>query len=163
MKKLFLILIVLQISIFSLQAQTVEEEKAQLKQINRQLVADYQAAKLDDALSGAQKAVDLSLKIYGAESLETAVAYKNLGIIYRAKKKYKEAIVNLQKAVEIYRLKPEQNAKLLAQTLDELAVAFVRDGDEKKTAEIYIEALAIAEKAYGKDSKEILPFLKSIP
>lgn len=162
MKKLILFLIIFQISIFSLQAQTSSEEKEQLKKVNQELVANYKAGKLDNALSLAQKAVELSQKIYGAESLETATAYKNLGIIYRAKKKYKEAITNLQKAVEIYRLKPNQNAKAIAQTLDELALAFALEGDNKQAEVIYTEALATAEKAYGKESKEILPFLKSM-
>lgn len=162
MKKLFLILIVFQLSIFSLQAQTSAEEKEQLKKVNQDLVVNYKAGKLDNALSSAQKAVELCQKIFGADSLETATAYKNLGIIYRAKKKYKEAITNLQKAVEIYRVKSDQNAKAIAQTLDELALAFALDGDSKRAEIIYTEALATAEKAYGKESKGILPFLKSM-
>lgn len=162
MKKIILLFIVFQLSIFSLQAQTSTEDKEQLKKINQELVTNYKAGKIDNALGFAQKAVDLTVKIYGAESLETATAYKNVGILYRAKKKYKEAIANLQKAVEIYRLKPDQNAKAIAQILDELALAFALDGDEKKAEETYTSALATAEKAYGKESKEILPFLKAM-
>ncbi len=162
MKKTILFFIVFQSSIFTLQAQTTTEEKEQLKKVNQELVANYKAGKLDNALSSAQKAVDLSNKIYGAESLETAIAYKNLGIIYRTQKKNRESVLNLQKALEIYRLKPEQNVKLIAQTLDELALAFALDGDEKKAEEIYTEAIELAEKAYGKEGKEILPFLKSM-
>ena len=162
MKKTVLLFIIFQLSIFLLQAQTSTDEKEQLKQINQELVTKFKAGKMDDALSLAQKAVDLSLKIYGAESLETAVSYKNLGIIFRVKKKYKEAIANLQKATEIYRLKPEQNAKSIAQTLDELSLAFALNGDTKQAEVTYTLALTTAEKAYGKESKEILPFLKSM-
>jgi TonB family protein len=162
MKQIILLFLIFQLSIFTLQAQNTAEDKEQLKQTNQELLANYKAGKLDNALSAAQKALNLSNKIYGAEALETASAYKNLGIIYLSKKKYKEATANLQKTVEIYRLKPDQNAKATAETLDKLALAHALGGDEKKAEEIYTEALTTAEKAYGKESKEILPFLKSM-
>ncbi|CAN5561184.1 hypothetical protein BH10ACI1_BH10ACI1_10070 [soil metagenome] len=73
MKKLFLILILFQLSIFSLQAQNSAEDHAELIKANQELVANNKAGKLDNALSLAQKVVDLSIKINNADSINGGV------------------------------------------------------------------------------------------
>jgi TonB family protein len=161
MNKLILIFVIFQSTFFSLQAQTVPGEKENLKQVNQQVAASYKAGKLDDALKFAQQAVDLSVKVFGAEHTETATAYINLGTIYQAKKKYKDAGASLQKALSILRSAPGANEKTTARTLNDLALALALDGDRKQAEQTYLLALASAEKAFGKESREILPFLKT--
>jgi TonB family protein len=161
MKKLILIFVISQFSLFSLNAQTSPDDKENLKQVNRQVIASYKARKFDEALKFARQAVDLSVKAFGAEHAETATAYTNLGTIYQSKKKYREAAANLQKALSIYRLKSGAGEKAAARVLNDLALIYVLDGDKKQAEQTYILALASAENAFGKESAEILPFLKS--
>ena len=162
MKKLILILAVMQLFVFSNYAQTSADDKEKLKQLNAEVVTKYKAGKIDDAVAPAKQAVELSLKVFGAEHNETASAYVNLGTLYRLKKKYKEAAENLQKAVAIYNLKPAANGKALARTMDGLALAYALDGDKKRAGEIYVQALTVAENTYGKESADVVPFLRSL-
>jgi TonB family protein len=161
MKKLILIFVISQALLFSLHAQTAPDDKENLKQVNRQVVASYQAGKYDDALKFAQQAVDLSVKIFGDEHVETGTAYANLAAIYQAKKKYKEAVAGFEKTLSIYRRKPGAGEKMTARILSDLAFAQALGGDRKQAEQTYQLALASAENAYGKDSREMLPFLEA--
>lgn len=161
MKKLILIFVISQSLLFSLHAQTTPDDKENLKQVNQQTVASFKAGKYDDALKFAQQAVDLSVKVFGAEHAETATAYTNLATIYQAKKKYEEAAANFQRALSIYRSTTGADEKRTARVLDDLAFVYALDGDRKLAEQTYHLALESAEKAYGKESREILPFLKS--
>ena len=76
---------------FTLIAQTSSAEQEKLKKANEETIAAYKVGKFGDALKQAQTALDLTIKIFGAEHLETATSYSNLGEIYSAGKKYKEA------------------------------------------------------------------------
>lgn len=158
MKKILLTLTIIQIFVISLHGQMTIDEKEQFKQINEELVVKFKEGKIDDAFDLARKAVDLSIKIYGAESIETATTYKNLGIIYRNKKKYKDSVVYLQKALDIYRTKPNENGRVIAQTLKDMVFSFVADYDIENAESFCNEALKIALKSFGKDSKELLSF-----
>jgi TonB family protein len=162
MKKLILILAVMQLFLFSIYAQTPADDKEKLKQLNAEVISKYKAGKIDDAVAPAKQAVELSLKVFGAENNETASAYVNLGTLYRLKKKYKEATENLQKAVAIYNLKPAANGKSLAKTMDNLALAYALDGDKKRAGETYVQSLTVAENTYGKESADVVPFLRSL-
>lgn len=165
MKKLILIFVVFQLLHFSLHAQpaVTADDKKNLKQVNQQTVAAYQAGKLDEALKLAQQAVDFSVKVFGSEHAETATAYANLGAIYQAKKKYKDAAAGFEKAISIYRLqKSGTDEKTIAKILNDLAFVYALGADKKQAGETYLQALESAEKAYGKDSRELLPFLKSL-
>ncbi len=158
MKKLIFTIILL--SVCSIHAQTGDKET--LEQINQNVVSSYQNQKIDDALKFAQQAVDLSLKIYGAENLETATAYTNLGVIYRDKKKYKESVENLQKAADIYRKLPALQGEKLINIIGVLAFSQFLDGRKKEAETNYLKALEIAESKFGKESKEnFMPMLNA--
>jgi tetratricopeptide (TPR) repeat protein len=159
MKKIIVSLIALQLFAFSIGAQTTDREK--LKNLNLQVVINFKAGNVDGALTLAKQAIELSSKVSATDS-ETAAAYFNLGTLYRFKNKYKEATENLQKALSIYQLDPAKNGRSLAKTLHISADVYALDGDEKKAVETYKLAYTTAETAFGKDSKEILPFLKSM-
>jgi TonB family protein len=162
MKRILLFLIVIQLLTFSVVAQISSENKEKLAQANQQLMTSYKAGRLDEALKFARESVDLTLKTFGADHAETATAYVNLGTIYRLKKRYDDAAENLQKAVNIYNLKPGQNGKSLAKALDGLAFALALSGEKKRAEENYLLALTAAENAFGKEAKDVLPYLKSL-
>ncbi len=162
MKKIILIFAIIQVMSFSLIAQTSTEEIEKLKQANQETVAKYKAGKFNDALKSAQTALDLTIKIYGAEHLEMATSYTNLGAIYRADKKYKEAVENFQKAFVIYQQNPTQNAGRIAKTSESLGITLALDGKKKQGEEFFLQSVTSAENAFGKESKDILPYLKSL-
>lgn len=150
MKKLIFIIIF--VTVCSIHAQT--DDKETLKQINQNVVSSYQNQKIDEALKFAQQAVELSLKIYGMESLETAAAYSNLGVIYREKKKYKESVENLQKAADIYQKLPGLKSDKLVDAFEMLAFSQFLDGNKTEAEANYLQALEIIENKFGKESKE---------
>ncbi len=149
MKKLLITIILL--TVCAVQAQI--DEKETLKQINENVVSSYHNQKFDEALKFAHQAVDLSIKIYGNERPETAVTYANLGVIYREKKKFKESIESLQKAVEVYRKIPDLNKELIA-AYETLAFSQFLDGKQTESEANYLQAIEIAETNFGKESKE---------
>ncbi len=156
MKKLLITIILL--TVCSAHAQT--DDKETLKQINQNVVSSYQNQKFDEALKFAQQAVDLSLKIYSAENLETATAYTNLGVIYRDKKKYKESVENLQKAADINQKLPDLESEKLVDVFELLAFSQFLNGDKKEAEANYLKVLEIVENKFGKESKEsFLPTL----
>jgi TonB family protein len=152
MKKLTLIIILL--TAYSVSAQTGDKEK--LKQLNQNVISLYRSGKFDEALKEARQAVDLSSKVHGLESLETAAAYTNLGIILRDKKKFKEAVGNFQKSVEIYRKNETANGKALYEVYDVLAASQFLGGMEKEAETSYLKAAETAKSIFGKESKETL-------
>ena len=162
MKIVILFFLLIQAMSFSLSAQTSAEETAKLKQVNQETIAAYKSGKIGDALKSAQAALALTLKIFGAEHIETATSYSNLGAIYRADKKYREAAENFQKALAIYQKNPKQNAGEIAQTSESLGILLALDGKKKQGEELLLQSITSAENAFGKQSIEILPYLKSL-
>lgn len=152
MKKLLITIILL--TVCSVHAQT--DEKETLKQINQNANSAYQNQKLDDAIKFAQQAVDLSLKIYGAKNVETAVAYTNLGVIYRDKKKFRESIENLQTAVDIYQKTSDIKNQEIIVAYQTLAYSQLLNGKGKEAEASYLKSVEVAENLFGKDSREVI-------
>ena len=151
MKKLLITIILLSAGI--VHAQT--DEKDTLRQLSQNALSAYQNQKLDEAIKFGQQAVDLSLKIFGKNSLDTAVAYTNLGVIYREKKKFKESIENLQKAVEVYESDQSLKNKDQLTAYETLAYSQVLGGKEAEAEINYLKAIKVAEEKFGKESKEL--------
>jgi tetratricopeptide (TPR) repeat protein len=102
MKKLVFLIILA--AVFSARAQTsADAERQSLIKPNETVVSLYRGQKFDEALKAARQTVDLSVKVYGGERIQTAIAYTNLGTIYREKGKFDESIENLQKALTFTR------------------------------------------------------------
>jgi tetratricopeptide (TPR) repeat protein len=151
MKKL-LITIILLISV-CVQAQT--DDKTTLKELNQKLVESYKNNKFDDSLKFANQAVELSLKIYGTENAETAVAYSNLGTIQREKKKYKDSISSFQKANEIYLKLPNLKGNGLIESYENLAFSQYLNKNYDESTISYLKAIELSEVKSGKENKEL--------
>ncbi len=132
------------------------DDKAILKELNLKLVESYKSDKLDDALKFAGQAVDLSLKIYGTDNAETAVAYSNLGIIQREKQKYKDSISSLQKTVEIYLKFTNLKGNGLIESYQNLALSRFYNGKFEDSTTNYLKAIEQIESKFGQESKESL-------
>lgn len=153
MKKLVILIILAVIS--PVHAQTADEKET-LTKLNENVIALYKIQKYDEALKSAQQALDLSLKINGENVDETAAAYKILGVVYREKSKYKISAENLQKAFEIYRRKPQPNARNLFEIYNLLALSQSLGGMRKEAEANYLKAIEVAETIFGRDAKENL-------
>lgn len=158
MKKLIFI-IVLSTVCFA-QAQTDDNET--LKQINQNVVSSYKNQKFDEALKFAQQAVDLSVKIYGVENREIAVAYANLGAIYQKKRKFKESIEFLEKAIDVYQKTPNFKGVGLIEAYETLAYSQFLSGKETESQTSYTKAVEVSERIFGKESKESFPPILSL-
>lgn len=151
MKKLIIIIIL--IMAFSAFAQTSDKEA--LEKSNENVASAQSNKKYGDAIKFAHQSVDLSLKIYGDKNRLTAIAYENLGLLYREDKKYKLASENLQKAIEIYQKDLKQNGTDLASVYEKLALAQLLDKQVMEAETSYLKAIEIAESISGSDSKEV--------
>lgn len=135
----------------SVQAQTGDKET--LKQINQNVVSSYKNQKFDEALKLAQQAVDLSVKLYGVENRETAVAYANLGAIYQQKKRFKESIDVIQKAIGIYQKIPNFKGRELVEAYETLAYSQFLSDKITESQSSYAMALEASERIFGNESK----------
>jgi len=154
--KIILIIIFLLTSI-SVHGQT--DEKETLKQVTQSVISTYKSGKFDDAQKFAQQALDLNIKIYGNDDLETATAYSNLGVILRERKKYKESVVNLQKAVDIYQKKLESQTGNLVELFESLALSQMLDGKIPEAEANHLKVVEIVETKFGRESKESLSLI----
>jgi TonB family protein len=149
-----LIISIILIASVCVYAQT--DDKTALKELNQKLVDSYKNNKLDDALKYANQAVELSLKIFGADNAETAVAYSNLAIIQQQKQKYSESIFWLQKSIEIYGKLTNLGKGVLSKSYERLAENYALFGKQNETEESYIKSLELCERDFGLESKETL-------
>lgn len=116
----------------------------------------------------ARQVLDLSIKIYGADSEETAIAYGNLGRLYYLTEKRRESVENYEKALEIYKKDASKNELMYAGTMQKIGAVimseFVNIDRRKldKAEEMFTKSLGIIENRFGAESRESLPFLKSL-
>jgi TonB family protein len=160
MKKIISIVGVLLMSVALLNAQTVSDnDKAALEQLNRRVIEASNAGRFDDAADLARQTLERTIKLFGNNSEDTAIAYFNLGEIYRAKKDYKKSIENLEKALEIYRQDEEKYRARIARTAQGLGISYGNERNEVKAEQYLLMALSAAKQAFGKEDKATLPFI----
>jgi tetratricopeptide (TPR) repeat protein len=151
MKKLIITIILLA----SVSVYAQPDDKTTLKELNQKLVESYKNNKLDDALKFSNQAVELSLKIFGADNVETAVAYTNLGTIQREKKKFKESVLSFQKANEIYLKISNVKGNGLIESYENLAFSQYLNKKYDESILLYLKAIELSEVKSGKENKEL--------
>lgn len=160
MKKIIFAIVFCLAASISVKLQTVSEaDKAALEQLNRRVIEASNAGRLGDAEGLARQALDRAIKLFGGDNEETAVAFFNLGEIYLSKKEYKKAIENLHPALGIYQQKEDKFRQKIAQTALSLGIAHGFDRNNISAEKYLLIAVDAAEKAYGKQNKEILRFI----
>ncbi|MFN0280297.1 MAG: tetratricopeptide repeat protein [Pyrinomonadaceae bacterium] len=143
-------------------SQNTAEDKDKLNRANSQLVTKYKLGEYDDALKFAKIALDLAISTFGADHVETAKSYKNIGEIYRVKRKYRESAENFQKAYLIYQKDIVRNGELIGKILDSLGTVLALDGKKAEAEPLLLQAASNAEAVFGKETKETLPALKTL-
>ncbi len=162
MNKVVNSILVLLLVIYSAAAQNTESDKDKLKRTNQALIEKYQTGKFDDALKLANIALGQTMAIYGADNVETAVSYTNIGEIYRAKLKYHESAENLQIALAIYQKNPIRHLSAMTKILDSLGLVLTLDKRQVEAEPMFTQAVSNTEKIFGPETKQTLTSLKSL-
>ncbi len=143
-------------------AQEGPSDKEALDKANKEIELNFMEKKYDLALVPARELLKLSIKVYGAEHEETAIAYANVGAVLRELKKYDEAAENYAKAAAIYQKNEAKNGGRLANTTANMADTLRSAGKFSEAEAAYKSALGTAEKYFGNEDKKLLPFLYSL-
>ena len=91
---------------------------AEADQLDAQIGTLYKQQKFDQALQLAQKELALREKASGPDSPSVAGVYRNIGELYFAKGKYKEAIAAYHRFLEMYEKAAGVNSPKLVEPLD---------------------------------------------
>ncbi len=118
---------------------------------NIAIVQCYQK-EYDRADENCQKAKEMLEKINAPES-EFATVYNIGAIISQAKGNYKEAVVNMNKALELTKNKFGEKSVHLVQIYNSLGESYLELGEYQEALECAKKALEIAEKSLGSEHK----------
>jgi TonB family protein len=157
MRILIIVIIVCFITSFSANAQNDMEknsgttnqsaEVAEIERINGEVKKMFRSGKYDEALKLAKQELDLRIKLYGAEGKDVAVAYSNIGSIYRAKDKPNEAITALKQALTISEKNNLGESSQAAVVMSELGFSYSLSNNNTAAEEWFMKAIATAERA----------------
>jgi adenylate cyclase len=140
-----------------------------LKKILSTKIADSTRVNVLNALSKSlfNNNPDTSIVIAGsakllAESINyktgLALAFKNIGKGYYLEGKYKEAILNWQQAIEVYKILNDKTG--VANMLNNQGAVYFNQGDDAKALELYLQSLKMSEAL--NDTLRILTSLTNI-
>lgn len=161
MKPSLLSILVLLLFSFMAAAQTSQEAE-KLKNLNADVVVQYQLGEYDDALKLARSALLLANSIYGVEHIQTATSHINIGEILRTKRKYRESAEHLKTAYAFLRKDIVRNEATITRVFESLGTVLTLDKKQDEAEPFFTEAIANAEQTFGKETKETLPALTSL-
>ncbi len=131
--------------VFAQNGSNPSPAQTKLAGLNAEVVKLYQAGKLSEALTLAEKLRQRSETLLGANDPQTILAWLNVGEIQLGLKKFKEAGVSFRQALKLQELKSGPETALVS-TLTRLAFAVYNDGKNDEAEKILTRALAICEK-----------------
>jgi CHAT domain-containing protein/Tfp pilus assembly protein PilF len=116
----------------------------------------YSASDANKALENYSKALKIYQKIYGeSKNLSLAIAYNNLGIIYRQQKDFNAAIINFDKVLAIYTAIYSEKHPNVAFTYSNIGQVFLERNSFTKAEENFKMALNIYVQNFGEKHPEI--------
>jgi tetratricopeptide (TPR) repeat protein len=117
--------------------------------LNQQVQTLFKQGKYQEAIPLAEKAVELTKRVYGAEQPNTAQSLNNLAVLYRVMGEYAKAEPLFQEALRIRQrvLGPEH--PFTALSLNNLAGLYQAMGEYAKAELLFQEALRILQKVFG--------------
>ena len=115
-----------------------------------------QARQMDDA------ALALDRNLYGTNSLQTAGALTDQGLILAREGKLPEAEVTFNEALDISRQFSGETGPNVASLLNYLADIYTQEGRYKKAEALARETLAIRQKLFASDSLEVAQSLRTL-
>lgn len=141
-------------------AQSDTKSVEELQRLNKQVVAEYQAFKFDDALKTADSSLKLAISLFGENSLEAALSYEYLGEIYLAQEKSGLATTNLQTAWSIHQKNSFRNISRAGRVLTQLVPAMIANKKESELKEMLSQIINAADSG-DQISVTLLPFALS--
>jgi tetratricopeptide (TPR) repeat protein len=117
---------------------------------------------LDEADIAAKRIVGLAIKVYGAQSRETANALNNLGIVQHGNGQYDAAIQNFTSSVEIIEQVEDRLNGALVNPLKGLGSAQLSNGRPDQARKTFTRAAHITEVNEGPHNLDQVEILESI-
>jgi len=137
-------------------AATERERRLQdARKLDAESVRLYNAGKYDEALSLAERAVEIHRNELGPEHPDVAQSLRILAIIYRDKGNYEKAESLFQHALDINEKALGPEHPNVATTLNALAVLYSKRGEYARAEPLYERSLTIREKALGPEHLEV--------
>jgi CHAT domain-containing protein/tetratricopeptide (TPR) repeat protein len=144
------------------QAGSRLEELEEASRLNEQVMKLYGEGRYAEAVTPAERALNILEKALGPDHQDVAIGLDNLAQLYskkgdlaRAEPLYVRALAVREKA-----LGPEH--PLVATSLNNLAELYRTKGDYALAEPLYYRALAIDEKAFGPEHPELAPALNNL-
>lgn len=109
----------------------------------------------DRAIPFIEKALHITLKLYGEEHTDIANGYNNLGLAYNRKGEYDKAISYGELALIISKKLYGEDHPDVATSYNNLGLVYDDKGEYDKAISYYELALEIGKKLYGKDDPNI--------
>jgi CHAT domain-containing protein/Tfp pilus assembly protein PilF len=151
------------IELVELRAATENDRALQeARNLSAEFMLLYRAGKFDEALSHAERILEMRRKILGEESFIVAVSLNRLAIIHSIKADYARVEPLYRRALAIFEkvLAPEHFA--FGDIYNNLASLYYTTGDYEKAEVFYRRGLAIREKALGPDHTEVAASLNNL-
>jgi tetratricopeptide (TPR) repeat protein len=130
--------------------------------LNQQINQLIEQGKYQEAISIAERAVEVAKRVRGLEHPETATNLNNLGELYRAMHEYTKAEPLLQEALRIRQKIFGPEHPYTAQSLNNLAELYKDMGEYGKAEPLYQEALRICQKVLGPENPDTASSLNNL-
>ena len=117
---------------------------------------------LDEAENVAKRIIELSIRVSGATSTETAKALSNLGLIQHRNENYSAAEQNFQSSVEIIEDNEDQLSALLVNPLKGLGASQLANGRPDLAARTYRRAVHVTHVNEGPHNLDQIEILEAL-
>ncbi len=129
-------------------------ERAAYDDLSAKVVSAIRANDFGAAEVMATQLVELSKKVNGATSRDTAIATMNLAYSQKQQNKFDKAIQNFQGAIDILEKLGNLKNRELIDAYEGLAHTYFLNGKSKLAVQAYLTAVSSADKRFGSESKE---------
>ncbi|GAK60191.1 kinesin light chain-like protein [Candidatus Vecturithrix granuli] len=142
--------------------QAPEDELAQAKQLNQQVIRLYQQGQYAEAIPLAEQELAIREKASGPEHPDTATSLNNLAVLYKTMGNYAQAEPLYQRALVIREKALGAEHPDTAQSLNSLATLYYGMGDYAQAESLYQSVLAIRKKVLGPEHPAIATSLNNL-
>jgi CHAT domain-containing protein/Tfp pilus assembly protein PilF len=140
--------------------QSAELQEAE--RLNQQVIQLYQQGNYPEAISLAERVLELREKALGRDHPEVAKSLNNLAALYNLRGNYTKAEPLLQRAIAILEKSLGPDHPLLAASLDNLAQLYQGRRQYDEAAPLFERALEIREQALGSEHPEVAKGLNNL-
>lgn len=133
-----------------------------LQRLNLEVVTNYKYGNLAAASDRALQAVELSIKIYGRDHVETATCYYNYAEVLFALKKLEKAVEAYSASIEILKRVNPNDIQRIVRIVSRKATTLALDGKKGEAQNLFIENVVYAERRFGSSDIRTLPALMAL-